>query len=181
MTIVSENGEEILIKLPSGEITSISKEDKWIMKTFPVWGITGSTSKYVFVERSVDTGFSILRERIYLHRLIAKPNKLEQVDHRDRDRLNNKRSNLRICTIFQNMANTGPRGKIKYKGVFLDDRGGGLKKRFASYIAYVDAKRRGLKKRKYLGRFITAEEAARAYDAESKKIYGEFAYLNFPD
>lgn len=181
MIILSDDGLEIHIELPSGEKTFISKIDEWIIKEFPVWGITGSRSKYVFAERPVKTLYSTLRERIYLHRLIVKPKQQEQVDHIDRDRLNNRRSNLRICSIRQNMANVGIRSGKRFKGVFLDKRNGDLKKRHSSWISYIDAKCRGQRKRKYLGHFKTAEEAAKAYDKAAKEIWGEFAFLNFPE
>jgi hypothetical protein len=79
------------------------------------------------------------------------------------------------------MANVGPKLGRKYKGVFDQSKYRKLDKSYSSYIAYIDAKNGGLKKRKYLGYFSTAEEAARAYDKAAKEIYGEFAYQNLPD
>lgn len=91
------------------------------------------------------------------------------VDHIDRDTLNNRRGNLRQCTAAQNIANggkrrhnsSGYRGVVWYKG---------------KWVAQIGHRRKLL----YLGRFSTPEEAAIAYDAAARQLYGEFAGLNFP-
>lgn len=186
MKIIKEDDKDFYVEMPCGTTTVLSQKDKWIVSEFPVWGITGSRSKYVFVERSVKTEYSSVRERIYLHRLIVLGKTMlqkqnAQVDHANRERLDNRRENLRICSTKQNMGNVGPRFGKQYKGVFDQGKYRKLKKTFSSYIAYIDAKNGGLQKRKYLGYFSTAEEAARAYDKASKEIYGEFAYQNFPE
>lgn len=178
MKVISKSGDEVWVQLSSGEKTVISSVDSWIMKEFPCWGIAGSQSKYVFVERSIKTEYSTVRERVYLHRVIVRPPaRVFSVDHIDRDRLNNRRSNLRLCTRAQNMANVGPRNGKKYKGVFKR-KDASLKKPFSSYIAYINAKCVGMQKRRYLGRFATAEDAAAAYNRASKELYGEFAFQN---
>lgn len=93
------------------------------------------------------------------------------IDHADGNGLNNQRQNLRIATPSQNVANTGPRpGTSSYKGVRLDR----VSQRWRAAICING-------KCVNLGRFATETEAALAYDAAARKLFGEFARPNFPD
>jgi len=110
----------------------------------------------------------------YLHVIIAERMGLDvsgDIDHEDRNPLNNQRDNLRSATRSQNKAN----GKIPknntsgYKGVSWD-------KATQKWYAKITVN----KKQINLGRFINKEDAARAYDRAAIKYFGEFARLNFP-
>jgi len=90
-----------------------------------------------------------------------------EIDHRDGNGLNCCRDNLRPATHQQNCYNTNKQ-QLGYKGVW--DRDG-------RYMARIQADGR----RKHLGTFDTAEEAAIAYDKAAKELHGEFASLNFED
>lgn len=96
-----------------------------------------------------------------------------EIDHKDGDTLfNNKIENLRPCTTSQNMANQKElksNNKSGYKGVYWRTRD----RKWAAQI--------GKNKKIFdLGYYSSPEEAARAYDKEAIKLYGEFASLNFP-
>lgn len=112
------------------------------------------------------------RETVYMHQEILKtPNGME-TDHRDGNGLNNQVNNIRICTPSQNQHNQKPQiGKSsRYKGVGWNKSD----KRWQSRI-----KING--KTKHIGNYKDEIEAARAYDKKALEIFGEFAYLNFPD
>jgi hypothetical protein len=91
-------------------------------------------------------------------------------DHRDRNGLNNTRSNLRPATRSQNMANRAmPEGASAYRGV-APFRG--------KWRARISVDRRQV----FLGDFENIVAAAAAYDAAATSAHGEFAVLNFsPD
>jgi hypothetical protein len=116
-----------------------------------------------------------------LHALIMNTPKGMFTDHINGDPLDNRRSNLRICTISENNRNAPNHvdGTSGYKGVCymkdgLNFKRGKNAKRWRAVVNYN-------KKVHYLGTFATAEEAARAYDAKALELHGEYAYLNFPN
>jgi hypothetical protein len=130
------------------------------------WSVTnpGNSGKS-YAERRVGGG------RTLMHRLIMDAPKGLVVDHINGDGLDNRRSNLRICTRTENLFNhkLSKRSTTGYMGVALDNG--------RRYVAHLQVN--GQKKR--IGWFKTAEEAARARDAAAKIYYGEFASLNFPE
>lgn len=107
-----------------------------------------------------------------MHRVILGCSSAEQVDHKNGDGLNNRRENLRRCSNTQNSMNRKKRGDTSnpYKGI--KRRVNVTCERWEAIIT-IEGRRR------YLGSFITPEEAARAYDAAALANFGEFALVNF--
>jgi hypothetical protein len=93
------------------------------------------------------------------------------IDHVNGDGLDNRRENLRPATNAQNMRNRGKQtnNTSGFKGAFYFPRTGRWK-------SQITVNRRAL----HLGYYLSAEDAARAYDAAALIHHGEFARLNFP-
>ena len=95
----------------------------------------------------------------------------EDVVHRNLCGVDNRRTNLRLCTRSQNLCNRRC-SSYSRKGLFkgVRKRGG----RWQANIAIAE-------QHYYLGSYETLTEAAYAYDAAAQLHHGEFARLNFPD
>lgn len=106
---------------------------------------------------------------IRMHRLIMGDPPGIEIDHIDGDGLNNVRTNLRRATSTQQKQNCRGRGaQSGFKGVRFDARTG-------KWTARIGVNHRS----HYLGTFVTAEDAARAYDDAAVEHFGEYARLNF--
>lgn len=104
------------------------------------------------------------RKWILMHRQIMQPDQAMQVDHINGNRLDNRRSNLRICTHAQNRMNQAKqsRNTSGYKGV---DR-------------YQNKYWRVRVRTKTVGYFKTLTEAIEAYNVAATETFGEYARLN---
>lgn len=123
------------------------------------WYRTGRGHEYV------EGGFPAQR----LHRLIMGAPDNMVVDHINGITTDNRKSNLRICTISENVKNQcmGKRNKSGYKGVYFHSG----RNKWHTQI-------RANGKRIHIGYFDNKEEAAKAYNEAAIKYHGEFAKLN---
>lgn len=103
---------------------------------------------------------------VYLHRLLCdSPN---EVDHKNGETLDCRRSNLREANRFTNMRNTRAKGgSSRFKGVYRHSQN-------PSWIAQITVNRKCI----HIGSFVTERLAAQAYDEAAKIHHGEFARLN---
>lgn len=104
-----------------------------------------------------------------LHRLLLKAPAGRIVDHKNRDGLDNRRSNLRLCTHAQNMRNRRKHRDTRstYKGVHQDPRTG----RWRAQITHDGS-------RKHLGLFDDEIQAALQYDVAARRYHGPYAATN---
>jgi hypothetical protein len=156
----------IEIPLTKGKVAIIDEADREVVAAF-TWH-TRQNRKVCYAESGARRSGST---RYMMHRLILGVCDREDliVDHRDGNGLNNTRGNLRLATASQNAANSRIAGN-PYRGVTF--RRDAIARKWLARIL-VDGQRRSL------GTYATAEEAATAYDAAAKQLFGEFATLNF--
>jgi hypothetical protein len=111
------------------------------------------------------------RKCFHMHRVIMDAPDELFVDHWNHDGLDNRRSNLRVCTWGQNQDNKG-----KQKGQFTSQfKGVWWSRNERKWRAAICDNAGG---RKYLGYFALERDAALAYNEAATRIHGEFAYLN---
>jgi hypothetical protein len=109
---------------------------------------------------------------VRMHREICPTPGDHQIDHINRNKLDNRRSNLRPATRRENKGNIGllRTNTSGFRGVsWRSDTG--------MWLACIWIHGRN----RHIGRFTIKEDAARAYDQAAKVYFGEFAYLNFPE
>lgn len=153
-----------IIPLTKGEFTIIDMADFEQASQFH-WALHGE-------------GYAVTRNQItghaLMHRWISGAKKGEVCDHRNRNRLDNRRSNLRLCNYTQNGQYCEKRmpygtSKSRFKGVCTTQLGN-----LKPWRAYYSINRTQIS----LGTFETEVEAALAYNTAALEHFGEFALLN---
>jgi hypothetical protein len=114
--------------------------------------------------------------RFLVHRWVMREPEGLVVDHINGNRLDNRKSNLRACTVAQNSQNrrkpvknyAGGAPTSKFKGVYR------RRQKPTKWYAAIRVAGRS----QFLGSFDTETEAARAYNMAATEAWGEYAGLN---
>ena len=147
-----------LIKLSNGLVTVVDDDD------FDKFGNMNWTWNGRYVYKKINH-----KENLYLHRAIMKTPSDLQTDHKNGDPLDNRKENLRICTVSQNQANRpAPANNTSgFKGVYF-------RKNRKKFCARITVNQKIIT----IGCFDTALDAAKAYEKYAQKIFGEFSQTN---
>lgn len=153
-SVVFHSGGQRYVAFVDDEDYGLVAEYKWFAK-IKLW----SSTTYALA--------SIPGTTIQMHTLILGKRDGLEIDHINRNGLDNRKTNLRFCTHADNLRNEGPRGLNIYKGV--------------SYMKHNNKWRARIttsEGRKHLGVFATAKEAALAYNEAAKATGNPHEYLN---
>ena len=157
-----------LIALTQNQNATVDAADyEWLSQWNWHVFLSRSTNSFYAKRNNVVSGKS---KAIYMHRAILDAAGSVEVDHRDGDTLNNRRSNLRLATHQENRSN-GKRYTCNtsgYKGVYWKPL---MKKWQAAINIYGKAV--------YLGTSNNKDDTARMYDFAAIALHGEFARTNF--
>jgi len=156
------------IKLTQGQWAIVDDEDfEWLIKYKWYANYDLSTRGY-YAMRNIPLGNG-KRKHLKMHRVIMNAKQGEQIDHKNRDSLDNRKQNLRFATPSQNQANSKIRSDNTsgYKGVVW----------YKNYQKW-QVRIRYQGKRIYLGSFNNKEDAALVYNIKAKQLFGEYALLN---
>jgi len=157
------------IRLTTGEIALVDDADYSRVARYS-WFVARRGRALIYAVTQLPNG-----TWVYMHRFVLRLRKGSRgvVDHLNANGLDNRRRNLRRCSVRQNLLGMGLRThSSRFKGVYWAKpqraqwRG--------SWVAQIGLHRKVIS----LGHFEREEDAARAYNRAARRHYGRFARLN---
>jgi hypothetical protein len=154
-----------LIPLTQGKFATVDAADFEWLSEFNWYALKTRHTFYAARKITVDGS----KHTILMHREILAAPKGINGDHWDCDGLNNRRFNLRIATVRQNACNSRTRSDSTcgFKGVYWE-------KRYLKWAAQIHFEGHHY----HIGYFLSAENAAIAYNIAALEHFGSFARLN---
>lgn len=153
----------IRINLPDKQVALVDEEDAKLLEGHSWFLLKRPGDKNIYARAKIKG------KPVLMHRLILEAPKGSIIDHINGNGLDNRKSNLRFCSMRDNSRNRKIHigNKSGFKGVLWKVRNKKWQARIC--VNYKDIS---------LGLFLDKEDAARAYNAAARKYFGEFAYLN---
>ncbi len=153
-----------LIALGHNRYAIVDTEDLRRLSRFR-WSISKNKSGYYARRHDGE-------KSVYMHHEVLSADGAQEIDHINCNGCDNRQANLRTCTHQQNTQNSRSRKNCtsRFKGVSWDKN----KKKWTARIGHNG-------KKIHLGYFESELDAAAAYDARAKVLFGEFGRLNFPE
>lgn len=144
------------IPLTQGKTAIVDAEDYEVLSKFK-WSYDGRYASRTDKDN----------KKVYMHRVILEVSSNEIIDHINRDKLDNRRNNLRKASHQQNSSNSKmySHNTSGYRGVYK------WKNYWRAAITYEG-------KQISCGYYRSKEEAAQAYNEKARELFGEFAYVN---
>lgn len=162
-----------LIRLTQGKVTLVDDCDYEFLSQWK-WQVRRARNGKLYAQRGrtkAEMEAEGMPHTVEMHRVIMNTPDGMLTDHINGDGLDNRRSNLRLCTTSENTCNSGRRfdNKSGFKGVFWH-------KRLRKWAVVVTAHGKSI----WVGSYKNPEEAAHAYDRAALENQGRFARTNFP-
>ena len=160
----------VQIPLTRGMVAVVDAEDFQLVSTH-TWTASFQQGRWYARTQLVALHNPSRQTTMGMHQLILGKRNGMLPDHANRNGLDNRRLNLRFSSHAQNSQNRKVRAenKLGLKGVRKVTNG-------STFQASITVNR----KRRFIGSFRSAIDAALAYDAAARNYFGEFAVCNFP-
>jgi len=156
------------IKLTHGQVTIVD-DDMFEELNRHKWHSSWNKCTKSFYART-NIGYGRKNKKIILmHRFVLNDPEKATIDHINKNTLDNRIKNLRVCTQGENNCNRGKQSNNKsgFKGVWWQSD----HKMWSAEIKFKTSKQR-------LGYFHSPEAAASAYNRAALKFHGAFARIN---
>lgn len=152
---IERNGDGYAV-IKNKEYHILVDDDLWHEYSAKFWHISNGYAK-----TNVDD------TTIFMHRMVMNATDDDMIDHINKNRLDNRRCNLRIAKHDENNHNRTKKRNASSKYYGVNKNGN----RWCGRFRYQG-------KTIYCGTFATELEAAKAYNAKATEYYGEYANIN---